>query len=157
MLKIWDIINWEQIKLAIKKHAFMHIFLWILLFFVSVITISILYFYKTSLITYFWIIVFWQFFLVLLYFYIITRESDILIITQTKILIIRKISFLNREFVEYNLKEIKEVKANVKWLFENTFHYWSLYIVMKNNNTIFHLEYIPDVINNAKTIITLIK
>lgn len=157
MLKIWDIINWEPIQLAIKKHPFIHIFLWILLFFVFTITICILYFYKISLISYFWILIFWQFILAVLYFYVITRESDILIITQTKILIIRKISFLHREFVEYNLNEIKEVKWNVKWLLGNTFHYGSLYIVMKNNNTIFHLEYIPDVISNAKIIITLIK
>ena len=48
------------------------------------------------------------------YFFILEKELDILIITDSKIILINRISFLNRKFQEFNLSEIKEIKAKSK-------------------------------------------
>lgn len=157
MLKLWDIINWEKINLIVKKHYIINVFLWIFIFFTLIIFVALFYIYSWKVLVYFWLVIFLELILSILYFFILEKELDILIITNSKVILINKFSFLNRQFIEFNLNEIKEIKAKYKGYLWNTFNFWTLEIFVKNHNKSFSLKYITDVIEVAKEINNLSK
>lgn len=156
MLKVWDIINWENIKIVVKKHSILNIFLWIIIIFTLIISFMLIYLYKNEILIYFYITLFLQFILLILYFFLIEKELDTIIITNSKLILINKKNTFERNYFEINLNEIKEIKATSKWFLANTLNYWTLNIILKNNLT-FKLKYIPDIMNIAKNIIDLSK
>jgi hypothetical protein len=156
MLKTWDILNWEKINLVIKRHIITNVFSYIFLFLWIILSILIFYYYKSNL-TYIWIIVFLQILLSLVYYFLINNELNLIIITSKKIIIINKKNFFEKNYNEFDLNNIEEIKAISKWLLQNIFNYWELIIKMKNNSLNYNLKFIPDPINKAKNIIDLTK
>lgn len=156
MLKTWDILNWEKINLVIKRHIITNVFSYIFLFLWIILSILIFYYYKSNL-TYIWIIVFLQILLSLVYYFLINNELNLIIITSKKIIIINKKNFFEKNYNEFDLNNIGEIKAISKWLLQNIFNYWELIIKMKNNSLNYNLKFISDPINKAKNIIDLTK
>lgn len=156
MLKNWDILNWENIRLIIKRHNFLYIFLWIILFIILIISIIIIFFYKTELV-YLWSVFFLQFILLIIYYLYIDSVLNITIITLKKIIIINKRNLFEIDYNEFELDNIDEINVISKWLFQNIFNYWELTISIKNNSLKFKLKFVPDVINTAKNIISFNK
>jgi len=156
MLKIWDILNWEKINLVIKRHIITNVFSYIFLFLWIIFSILIFYYYKSNL-TYIWIIVFLQILLSLVYYFLINNELNLIIITSKKIIIINKKNFFEKNYNEFDLDNIEEIKAISRWLLQNIFNYWELIIKIKNNSLNYNLKFIPYPINTAKNIIDLTK
>lgn len=156
MLKIWDTLNGEKIIIVIKKHFIINIIVFVVLFFSSLITITLIYFYINNFSFSLWLIIFWQLLFLIIYTYLISKEVEITIITDTKIIFVHKISFLKKEYVEFHLKEIKEIKAISEWLLWNIFHYWEIQISTKDNK-LFHLTFIPNPIDTAHSILSIQK
>lgn len=156
MLKTWDILNWEKIQLIIKRHNISYTILWIIVCFALIVSIFTAYIYKNELV-YLWIVIFLQFILSIIYFLFINNELNLIIITSKKIIIINKKNLFEKNYNKFELKDIEEIKATSKWLFQNIFNYWELVISIKNNSLKYKLKFIPDTINTAKTIINLSK
>jgi len=77
---------------------------------------------------------------------------DIFIITNDKIIYLKKIWFIDRHISECPLSEIKEVKAYTKGLLQNLLDYWTITIITTSNILNFQIIYAPDIISTAKNI-----
>lgn len=149
MLKIWDKFNWEIIENIIKKHCIINIFLIILLIIGWFLIIFAKNYFENIFLD-LWIILYIQFCFLVFYTFFINFILDKIIITKSKIILIKKINIFNRKFIELNKNDIKEIKATSIWFLPNIFNYWKLILKHKDN---YEINYLSDIINLVKQIL----
>lgn len=151
MLKIDNLREWEQIKKVIRKHWIVYFF--ILFYFIIWLSVTIwLLSFSQSPWIYFVLIIFWQIFVVFLYMEWLNYELDIFVVTDSRIIWLHQLSFLDRTISECNLWQVQEVQASTKWLLSNLLNYWRLTIQTAGNASNFFKPYSPDVINVSREI-----
>lgn len=138
-----------------KKHPiiYLRIFLYILVFLFA--TFFILYKFYEVKILFLVFVIFLQFFLLFIYTEFLNIELSEFILKWDKIFFLKKISILNREIIEINLSDIKEIKIQKKWILWDFFDYWKIILITKW--WIFEYRNISNVTENSRKIFELIK
>lgn len=154
---IWHLKQWEKIEMVVRRH-------WIV--YIQLAFYSLLWFSATStLIWFFWInsffinitlVLFWMTFLLFLYIEWLNHELDLFIITNTRIIWVEQVSFLDRTVSECHLAQVQEVNAKTKWLLSNLLNYWTLLIQTAWNASNFEVTYAPDVMNTSRKILNIV-
>lgn len=151
MLKIDYLRENEKIQKIIKKHWIVYFYL--LFYFILWITVSItlLRFFSSNII-YLVLVIFWQIFSLFLYIEWLNYELDVFVITDSRIIRLQQVAFLDRTISECNLAQVQEVQASTKWLLSNLLNFWRLTIQTAWNASNFYMQYAPDVIKTARLI-----
>lgn len=152
MLKIENLRDWEKIQKVVRRHWIIYFFLGLYLFLWIWVT--------TSLLAVFWsvwwvwlvLVIFWQIFIIFLYMEWVNHDLDVFVITDSRIIGLHQISFLNRSISECNLWQVQEVQAYTKWLLPNILNYWKLTIQTAWNASNFYMSYAPEVIKTSREI-----
>jgi len=156
MWAIWHLKEWENIEMVVRRHWIVYIQLWIYAFLWISVSSTLLGFFWLQ----FWLIiilcVFWMMFLLFLYIEWLNHELDLFIITNTRIIWVEQISFLNRTISECHLAQVQEVNAKTKWLLSNLLNFWTLLIQTAWNASNFEVTYAPDVINTSRKILNIV-
>jgi len=152
MLKIDNLREWEKIQKVVRKHWIVYVFLSLYLFIWISVSLSLLSFFWWNNIIYIILIIFWQVFLLFLYMEWLNYELDIFVITDSRVIWLHQLSFLDRTISECNLWQVQEVQASTKWLLSNLLNYWKITIQTAWNASNFFKPYAPDVINVARDI-----
>ncbi|MDD5770235.1 MAG: hypothetical protein PHE25_04640 [Candidatus Gracilibacteria bacterium] len=149
MLKIGDKFNGEIIENIIKKHCIINIFLIILLIIGGFLIIFAKNYFENIFLD-LGIILYIQFCFLVFYTFFINFILDKIIITKSKIILIKKINIFNRKFIELNKNDIKEIKATSIGFLPNIFNYGKLILKHKDN---YEINYLSDIINLVKQIL----
>lgn len=156
MWVIWNLKEWENIEMVVRRHWIVYIQLWIYAFLWISVSSTLLGFFWLQ----FWLIIilciFWMMFLLFLYIEWLNHELDLFIITNTRIIWVEQISFLNRTISECHLAQVQEVNAKTKWLLSNLLNFWTLLIQTAWNASNFEVTYAPDVINTSRKILNIV-
>lgn len=146
----------EKIVKVIKNHYFTNIILWFLTFVFLLILWGIYYFFSDFKYIFLILIILVQIYLVVFYYLFTDFELWVLVITNQRIIWLKKINIFNSEYFSANITEIKEIKAKQKWLFANYFWFWKLDFDFKSWEKI-SLKYTANVLDEAKNIMEILK
>ncbi|MDD4151758.1 MAG: hypothetical protein PHR68_04030 [Candidatus Gracilibacteria bacterium] len=146
----------ENIEMVVRRHWIVYIQLGIYAFLGISVTSTLLGFFGLQ----FWLILilclFWMMFLLFLYIEWLNHELDLFIITNTRIIGVEQISFLNRTISECHLAQVQEVNAKTKGLLSNLLNFGTLLIQTAGNASNFEVAYAPDVINTSRKILNIV-
>lgn len=157
-IKLENLREWEEIKLILRRHWIILVYMLVYVFFIALSLIIILAMSKiiTSMIpvSLFWIcvVLYSMVSVLLIYIKYISYELDIYIITNMRIIWVEQIAFLNRTVSECSLTKVQEVDAQTKWVLSNLFNFWLIRISTASETSDFNLEYMPDPIENVRKI-----
>lgn len=146
----------EKIIKVMKHHYFTNIILWFLTVLFFLILLGTYYFFPDFKYIFLILIILTQIFLILFYYLFLNFELWIIIITNQRVITVKKINIFNNEYLQKDLAEIKEIKAKQKWIFANYFWFWILEFKFKNWEKI-SLKYTNNVLKEAKNIMELLK
>ena len=115
-----------------KKHPIIYMFIWILFFLWLVFSYIILKIFNFSNNIFIFLTLFWQAFIVIIYYIFCVYEANYINTVWNEIIWVKKIWFLKYELVKCNLSDIKEIKIISKWFFANFFKYYKVEIITEN-------------------------
>lgn len=148
--------EWEKVEMVVRRHWIVYIQLAIY----ALLWISL----TSTLVWFFWfqfwldiiLVLFWMMMSLFLYVEWLNHELDLFIITNTRIIWVEQLSFLNRTISECHLAQVQEVNAKTKWLLSNLLNYGTLLIQTAGNASNFEVEYAPDVIDTSRKILNIV-
>ena len=152
----------EEIKLVLRRHWIMYVYLALWTSIPVLTTILLLAVWKPiALLTGanilgLLLVIFWQFSLLFLYVKWVNYELDLFIITTNRVIGIDQISFLNRTVSECSLAEVQEVNAQTSGILANIFGFGAVYISTASKQSHFIVTITPDALVNARTILNVI-
>jgi hypothetical protein len=146
----------EKIVKVIKNHYFTNIILWFLTFVFLLILWGIYYFFSDFSYIFMALIILIQIFIVFFYYVFLFFEFWIIVITNQRIISVKKINIFQHKYMEINLSEVREIKAKQKWFFAHYFWFWKLEFEFKSWEKI-SLKYTYNVLGEAKNIMEIIK
>ena len=145
----------EKIIKVIKNHFFTNI----LLGFFTLIFLAFLWvmYYVFSDFQYIFLvfILFVQIFLVFFYYTFLYFEFWVIIITNQRIISVKKLNIFQNTYIDMNLWEIHDIKAKQKWICSHYFWFGKLKFEFKNWEKI-SLKYVKNVLEETKEIIQII-
>ena len=146
----------EKIELVLRRHWLVYVIL--ALYFISAVIGSVMIWAFFGLNPFFnlLIVTFWMGFVLFIYMEWLNHELDMYVVTNNRIIGVEQVSFLNRVVSECNLWQIQEVNSSSRWLFSNILNYGTLTLQTAGRTTHFTMEYCPDVLNNARTILNVV-
>lgn len=157
MLQLENLRDWENVQMVIRRHwivffiLWIHAFVWIL---VNIILYSIIWFE-------FWInmfsLVYLMGFSVFMYIAWINHELDMYVITNSRIIWIEQIWFLNRAVSQCALNDVQEVNSKTKWFFANMLNYGDLTIQTAWNASNFKMEFVPDSLQSSRKVLNIVE
>jgi len=153
----------EEIKLVLKRHWIVYLYLGFSAFFLVFSSIILLAYQGTvfsfipSAIFSVFLILYWSIYLLFLYVTWANNELDLFVITDQRIRGIEQLSFLNRTISECSLEDVKEVNAQTKGLFENLFNYGTVSMHTASENSNFIIRFAPSPIDSASIIRNVIQ
>lgn len=145
----------EKIVKVIKNHYFTNIILWFLTFVFLLILWVIYYFFSDFRYIFIALIILIQIFIVFFYYVFLFFEFWIIVITNQRIISVKKINIFQHKYMEINLSEVR-IKAKQKWFFAHYFWFWKLEFEFKSWEKI-SLKYTKDVLVEAKNIMEIMK
>lgn len=143
-------INFEnqKINLIIRRHPIIFLFLGVYIFFLIVLSILVFSF-SESLISLFWekifwtiLTLFWIIFSSIIFILWINWELDFIILSEWKIIAVKQVSFLNRELIEIDFKNIQEIKSKIAGILPTLFHYGEISIKTASGSDDIKFSYI---------------
>lgn len=157
MLPLKNLKEGEFIKMEIRRHWIVYIF--IVLYFIFWVIIS-----AFSLIT-FWFeffttmlnIIFWLFFSIFLYVEWLNHELDLYLVTNNRVIWVEQISWMDRNTRECNLWKIQETNSKTKGILSNIFNYGTLSIqtAWTNINNL-QMDFCPDTIQQGRKVMNIV-
>ncbi|MDD2516242.1 MAG: hypothetical protein PHF46_03280 [Candidatus Gracilibacteria bacterium] len=157
-LNLTNLKEGEEVKLVLRRHwiALFYILLYVIFFLVSILSLVVLKSVVTTFLNYsiFWVLIILYSMTSILFIYtkFINYELDIFIVTNMRIIGIEQLSFLNRTVSECSLSKIQEVDSQTRGLLSNIFNFGFIRIGTASENSDFHLNYMPDPIENVRKI-----
>ena len=146
----------EKIIKVIKSHFFTRIILsWYVFLFIGIL-VGIYFFlwdFSYKIIALLWLT---QIFLVVFYYLYVSFELGIFVITNLRIIYVKKINIFQNEYADIELSQITGIKAKQTWIFAHYFWYWTLIIQTNSWEKIF-LKYIKEALLEAQDLIKIIK
>ncbi|MDD5377323.1 MAG: hypothetical protein PHH16_04390 [Candidatus Gracilibacteria bacterium] len=153
----------EELKLVLKRHWIVYLYLGLYVFFLIVSSIMLLA-YQSSIFSFIpgdifsvFLIIYWSVYLLFLYITWANNELDLFVITDQRIRGIEQISFLNRTISECSLDDVKEVNAQTKGLLENLLNFGTVSMHTASENSNFIMHFAPSPIDNASIIRNVIQ
>lgn len=146
----------EKIIKVLKNHYFTNFILWFLVVVFILILWGVYYFFSDFKYIFVILVVLVQIFLVFFYYLFLNFELWIIVITDKRVISVKKLNIFQNKYIDLDLKEIHEIKAKQKWMFANYFWFWSLLIFFKSWESI-DLKYTSNVLNEAKELLEIIK
>lgn len=145
----------EKIIKVIKSHFFTRLILsgYVFLF---VVILAGIYFFLWDF-SYKFIALLWltQIFLVVFYYLYVSFELGIFVITNLRIIYVKKINIFQNEYADIELTQITGIKAKQTGIFAHYFWYGTLFLSTKIWEI--NLKYVGDALNEAKEITNIIK
>ncbi|EKE26741.1 MAG: hypothetical protein ACD_4C00171G0005 [uncultured bacterium (gcode 4)] len=159
---LYDLKNWENIKLILKRHwitlmyTAMH-FLFLILSVSLILAFESIIFYliPENLLNVF-LVIYISIFSLFIYIGWMKYELDLFIITNERIVWIEQKWFLDRNISECSLKDVQEVNARTKWLFSNILDYWLVTIHTASEKSEFEMDFLPIPFENQRKITNVI-
>lgn len=157
MLPIENLKEGESVKMAIRRHWIVYIFValyalvWVI---ISLVTLGFLWMNFFIILLN---ILFWMFFSIFLYIQWLNHELDLYIVTNNRVIWVEQISWMNRTTREYNLGQVQEVSSKTKGILANIFNYGTLSIQTAGTNTNnLDMDFCPDSIGNARSVLNIV-
>ena len=144
MLKLENLRDWEEVLMVIRRHWIVFVILWIHAFVGIIINIVLYAMFWFELWVNIFNLIYLNGFIVFMYINWINHELDMYVITNSRIIWIEQVWFLNRDVSQCALNDVQEANINTKWFFSNIFDYWVLTIQTAWNASNFRMEFVPD-------------
>jgi len=96
-------------------------------------------------------------FSVFMYIAWINHELDMYVITNSRIIWIEQIWFLNRAVSQCALNDVQEVNSKTKWFFANMLNYGDLTIQTAWNASNFKMEFVPDSLQSSRKVLNIVE
>ncbi len=145
----------EKIIEVLKPNYFTKIILFIYLFISILITLSIYFiFYDYKLILIICILLILSF-IIWFYYLFINFELKVVVLTNLKIIYVKKNNIFESKYESINYLEITKIKASQNGFLKNYFWYWEIILVSKDSEII--LKYIDNPLENAWNINDFLK
>ena len=157
MLHLDNLRPGEKVKMVIRRHWIVFVILWIHAFVWLLINIILYSLFWFSLWVNIFSLIYLMAFLVYMYIEWINHELDMYVITNSRIIWIEQVWFLNREVSQCALSDVQEVNSKTKGFFANMFNYWSLTIQTAWNASNFHMDYVPDPLQTSRKVLNLVE
>ncbi|MBP8016415.1 hypothetical protein KAZ01_00260 [Candidatus Gracilibacteria bacterium] len=151
----------EEIKLVLQRHWICLVYIF-LFFIVLVIITGFIYSFKDSFSlispTAFNIIliIFISTFSLFIYIQFIDYELNLFIITNKRIIFLKKSTFLNRHISECFFEKVQEINAKTVGVLSNGLKFGIITIHTVNKESDFEMLYLPDVFDSARAISNII-
>ena len=156
MLNLQNLKPGEEVIKVVRRHWIIYVFLGINMFFAVWVSILTILFIGNNLWCYFLLVIFWLFVSIFMYIRWLDHELDMYVITNSRIIGIEQVWFLNRSLSETNLLQIQDVKSSTKWLLSNIFDFGTLTIQTAWSLTNFEMTFAPNVIQTARVILNIV-
>lgn len=157
MLQLENLRNWEKVQMVVRRHWIVFLILWIHAFIGVLINIVLYIIFWFE----FWVnmftLIYLMAFSVFMYIEWINHELDMYVITNSRIIWIEQIWFLNRIVSQCALNDVQEVNSKTKWFFANMLNYWDLTIQTAWNLSNFKMEFVPDSLHTSRKVLNLVE
>jgi len=157
MLQLENLRPGEEVKMVIRRHWIVFVMLWFHALLGLIINIILYILFGNQLWVNIITIIYLSAFLVFMYIEWINHELDMYVITNSRIIWIEQIGFLNREVSQCSLADVQEVNSKTKWFLANMLNYWSLTIQTAWNSSNFHMNYVPDSLQTARKVLNIVE
>ncbi len=157
MLQLDNLRPWEKVMMVVRRHWIIFVILWIHAFVGLFINIVLHIMFGFQLWVIMFSIVYLMGFIVFMYIEWINHELDMYVVTNSRIIWIEQVWFLNREVSQCALNDVQEVNSKTKWFFANMLNYWDLTIQTAWNASNFHMEYTPDPLQTSRKVLNLVE
>lgn len=145
----------EKIIKVIKSHFFTRIILsWYVFLFIGIL-VGIYFFLWDFSYKIIALLGLTQIFLVVFYYLYVSFELGIFVITNLRIIYVKKINIFQNEYADIELTQITGIKAKQTGIFAHYFWYWTLFLQTRAGEI--NLKYVEDALNEAKEITNIIK
>ena len=157
MLQLENLREWEKVEMVLRRHWIVFVILGIhalVGLIINVVLHSIFWFEL-------WVSIFSLIYLMgfSVYMYIewINHELDMYVMTNSRIIWIEQVWFLNREVSQCALNDVQEVNSKTKWFFANMFNYWDLTIQTAWNASNFKMDFVPDSLQASRKVLNMVE
>jgi hypothetical protein len=157
MLKLDNLRSWEKVELVLRRHWIVFVILWLHAFVWLIINIILYSLFWAQLWVNIFTLIYLMWFIVFIYIEWINHELDMYVITNSRIIWIEQIGFLNREVSQCALNDVQEVNSKTKWFFANMLNYWDLTIQTAWNASNFRMEYVPDSLKASRQVLNIVE
>lgn len=157
MLQLKNMRPWEKVVKVIKVHWITYVILWIHILITTIVCGCVFYFLSFSPLSFLIAVILRLASLILFYIEWLNYELDMYVITDSRIISIEQISFLNRAVSECNLAQVQEVNSKTKWFFPNLLNYWNILIQTAWNLSNMSMKYCPDAMQEARQILNIVE
>jgi len=101
-------------------------------------------------------IVFWMSFSLFLYTTWLNHELDMIVVTNSRVIVIEQKSFLNRTVGECNLAQVSEISSETKGFFSNMLDYGTILIKTAGNTSNFDMTFAPDPLRKSRAMLNIV-
>ena len=157
MLKLENLRPWEEVKMVVRRHWIVFVMLWVHALAGLIINIVLYSLFGNQLWVNIITLIYLSWFIVFMYIEWINHELDMYVITNSRIIWIEQIWFLNREVSQCALADVQEVNSKTKGFFANMLNYWSLTIQTAWNASNFHMDYTPDPLQTSRKVLNIVE
>lgn len=157
MLQLENLREWEKVEMVVRRHWIVfvilgiHAIVWLT---INIIIHSLFWFELWASI---FSLIYLMWFIVYIYINWINHELDMYVITNSRIIWIEQVWFLNREVSQCALNDVQEVNSKTKGFFANMLNYWDLTIQTAWNASNFRMEYVPDSLNASRKVLNWVE
>jgi hypothetical protein len=155
MLELEGLREWEEVKMVIRRHWIVFVLLaihWFVGIMINVILYATFWFEL-------WVnifnLIYLNGFIVFMYINWINHELDMYVITNSRIIWIEQVSFLNRQVSQCALNDVQEANTKTKWFFSNMLDYGDLTIQTAWNASNFRMEFVPDALGISRKVLNI--
>jgi len=157
MLKLENLREWERVEIVIRRHWIVFVVLWIHAIVGLFINILLYIMFWFELWVNVFNLIYINGFIVFMYIEWINHELDMYVMTNSRIIWIEQVWFLNREVSQCALNDVQEVNSKTKWFFANMFNYGDLTIQTAWNASNFRMDFVPDSLQASRKVLNMVE
>jgi hypothetical protein len=157
MLHLRNLREWEVVEMVIRRHRIVFIILWVHATIGLCINIALYLMFWFELWVDIFSLIYINAFIVFMYIEWINHELDMYVITNSRIVWIEQVGFLNREVSQCALNDVQEVNSKTKWFFANMFNYGDLTIYTSWSASHFKMSFVPDSLQLSRKVLNMVE
>ena len=157
MLELQNLRPGEKVEMVIRRHWIVFVVLGInaLLLLIINIVLHVIFWFEL------WVnifsLVYFMWFVLYMYIEWVNHELDMYVITNSRIIWIEQVWFLNREVSQCALNDVQEVNSKTQGFFANMFNYWDLTIQTAWNASNFKMDFVPDSLQASRKVLNMVE
>lgn len=157
MLQLDNLRNWEKVEMVIRRHWIVFVILAFNALMLLIINIVLHIIFGFELLVNLFSLVYFMWFILYMYIEWVNHELDMYVVTNSRIIWIDQVWFLNREVSQCALADVQEVNSKTKWFFANMFNYWDLTIQTAWNASNFKMDFVPDSLQASRKVLNIVE